>query len=89
MGQLVFVRKQKITSVSYTSCAFSLCICTFVKVIFFVFLCCFFFYLEMAGSALSGTTETKYSLYDHRPYPLFEDDYLRVCKIPKRKVGKI
>ncbi|PON94711.1 S-adenosyl-L-methionine-dependent methyltransferase [Trema orientale] len=39
----------------------------------------------MAGSALNGTTETKYSLYDHRPYPLFEDDYLRVCKIPKRK----
>ncbi|XP_024030561.1 DNA (cytosine-5)-methyltransferase CMT3 isoform X2 [Morus notabilis] len=41
--------------------------------------------LEMAGSALNDTRETKYSLYDHRPTPFCEDDYLRVCKIPKRK----
>ncbi|XP_062073414.1 DNA (cytosine-5)-methyltransferase CMT2 [Humulus lupulus] len=41
--------------------------------------------LEMDGSALNGTTKTKCSLYDHRPLPLFEDDYLRVCKIPKKK----
>lgn len=26
-------------------------------------------------------------LYDHVPYPLNEDDYMRVCKIPKRKVS--
>ncbi|KAH9606515.1 hypothetical protein KSS87_018905 [Heliosperma pusillum] len=24
-------------------------------------------------------------LYDHRPFQLFEDDYIRVCKIPQRK----
>ncbi|CAO2819693.1 unnamed protein product [Amaranthus hypochondriacus] len=24
-------------------------------------------------------------LYDHRPHQLFEDDYLRVCQIPRRK----
>lgn len=42
--------------------------------------------VEMMGSALDGTLKTKVSLYDHRPYPLFEDDYLRVCQIPKRKV---
>ncbi|BBH02769.1 hypothetical protein Prudu_013444 [Prunus dulcis] len=33
--------------------------------------------LEMMGSVLDGTVKTKVSLYDHRPYPLFEDDYLR------------
>ncbi|CAB4309495.1 unnamed protein product [Prunus armeniaca] len=32
---------------------------------------------EMMGSVLDGTMKTKVSLYDHRPYPLFEDDYLR------------
>lgn len=42
--------------------------------------------VEMMGSVLDGTMKTKVSLYDHRPYPLFEDDYLRVCQIPKRKV---
>ncbi|KAL5550863.1 hypothetical protein UlMin_001039 [Ulmus minor] len=41
--------------------------------------------LEMAGSALNCAIETKFPLYDHRPYPLYEDDYLRVCQIPKRK----
>ncbi|KAF4401783.1 hypothetical protein G4B88_000831 [Cannabis sativa] len=41
--------------------------------------------LEMDGSALDATRETKCSLYDHRPYPLSEDDYIRVCKIPKKK----
>ncbi|XP_027346468.1 DNA (cytosine-5)-methyltransferase CMT2 [Abrus precatorius] len=40
---------------------------------------------EMIGSTLNGTKEKRPLLYDHRPYPLFEDDYLRVCKIPKRK----
>ncbi|XP_062146124.1 DNA (cytosine-5)-methyltransferase CMT2-like isoform X3 [Alnus glutinosa] len=40
---------------------------------------------EMTGSTLSGSLETKPSLFDHRPYALSEDDYLRVCQIPKRK----
>lgn len=26
-------------------------------------------------------------LYDHRPLPLSEDDYLRVCQIPRQKVA--
>lgn len=43
---------------------------------------------EMVGSAIDGSGEKKCSLYDHRPYSLFEDDYIRVCKIPKRKVGR-
>ncbi|KAB2632138.1 DNA (cytosine-5)-methyltransferase CMT2-like [Pyrus ussuriensis x Pyrus communis] len=40
---------------------------------------------EMMGSAFDGTTKAKVSLYDHRTYHLYEDDYLRVCQIPKRK----
>ncbi|MED6220066.1 MAD2L1-binding protein [Stylosanthes scabra] len=38
----------------------------------------------MTGSKLNGTAEESL-LYDHRPHILFEDDYLRVCQIPKRK----
>ncbi|KAK9928176.1 hypothetical protein M0R45_025322 [Rubus argutus] len=40
---------------------------------------------EMVGSALEDTKKTENLLYDHRSYPLPEDDYLRVCQIPKRK----
>ncbi|KAL5172715.1 DNA (cytosine-5)-methyltransferase CMT2 [Glycine soja] len=40
---------------------------------------------EMTGSKSNATTEKRPLLYDHRPYFLFEDDYLRVCQIPKRK----
>ncbi|KAK7386807.1 hypothetical protein VNO78_27143 [Psophocarpus tetragonolobus] len=40
---------------------------------------------EMTGSKSNETTEKMPLLYDHRPYFLFEDDYLRVCQIPKRK----
>ncbi|KAM1024158.1 hypothetical protein ACFX2I_037349 [Malus domestica] len=40
---------------------------------------------EMMGSAFDGTTKATVSLYDHRTYHLNEDDYLRVCQIPKRK----
>ncbi|KAF3958191.1 hypothetical protein CMV_016874 [Castanea mollissima] len=39
---------------------------------------------EMTGSALDDS-KIKQLLYDHRSYPLGEDDYLRVCQIPKRK----
>lgn len=44
------------------------------------------FWVEMTGLTFNGTTERRPLLYDHRPYFLFEDDYLRVCQIPKRKV---
>ncbi|XP_042518545.1 DNA (cytosine-5)-methyltransferase CMT2-like [Macadamia integrifolia] len=40
---------------------------------------------EMTGSLLKGEITKKSVLYDHRPLPLSEDDYLRVCQIPKRK----
>ncbi|TKY58485.1 DNA (cytosine-5)-methyltransferase CMT2 [Spatholobus suberectus] len=40
---------------------------------------------EMTESKSNGTTEKRRLLYDHRPHFLFEDDYLRVCQIPKRK----
>ncbi|KAJ8774118.1 hypothetical protein K2173_009549 [Erythroxylum novogranatense] len=39
---------------------------------------------EMLGSALNSGAKTDI-LYDHRPYSLTEDDYARVCQIPKRK----
>ncbi|KAL5063487.1 hypothetical protein RYX36_025224 [Vicia faba] len=40
---------------------------------------------EMTGSTLNGTTEQNHLLYDHRPHLMSEDDYLRVCQIPKQK----
>ncbi|XP_024173771.1 DNA (cytosine-5)-methyltransferase CMT2 isoform X1 [Rosa chinensis] len=40
---------------------------------------------EMVGSALDDTKKKENLLYDHRSYPLHEDDYARVCQIPKRK----
>ncbi|KAF5730847.1 DNA (cytosine-5)-methyltransferase CMT2 isoform X1 [Tripterygium wilfordii] len=40
---------------------------------------------EITGSALTDTTRVKISLYDHLPLPISEDDYVRVCQIPKRK----
>lgn len=87
MAQLWFATKQKITPLFVTPRVFSVYIYAYIKMIS-VFLSCFF-PIEMAGSTLNGTRETKYSLYDHRPIPFCEDDYLRVSKIPKRKVGKI
>ncbi|KAH9753141.1 DNA (cytosine-5)-methyltransferase CMT2 [Citrus sinensis] len=40
---------------------------------------------EMTGSAFNGSSRVKVMLYDHRPKRLSEDDYIRVCQIPKRK----
>ncbi|KAI5419022.1 hypothetical protein KIW84_043291 [Lathyrus oleraceus] len=40
---------------------------------------------EMTGSTLNGTAEQNHLLYDHRPHFMSEDDYLRVCQIPKQK----
>ncbi|KAK2972840.1 hypothetical protein RJ640_028368 [Escallonia rubra] len=41
---------------------------------------------DMMGSASGFMEQFEESvLYDHRPLPLSEDDYLRVCRIPKRK----
>ncbi|KAK8650343.1 hypothetical protein V6N13_139988 [Hibiscus sabdariffa] len=42
-------------------------------------------YAAMTGSALDGTTRITNRLYEHRPSVLSEDDYTRVCLIPKRK----
>ena len=39
--------------------------------------------IEMIGSDI---TKQEAILYDHRPHQLFEDDYIRVCQIPRRKV---
>ncbi|KAK8614291.1 hypothetical protein V6N13_122655 [Hibiscus sabdariffa] len=39
----------------------------------------------MTGTALDIATIITNRLYDHRPLALFEDDYTRVCLIPKRK----
>lgn len=42
----------------------------------------------MMGFVSNGYQEVKRPvLYDHRPYQLSEDDYLRVCQIPRKKVG--
>lgn len=54
-----------------------------ISILTFIYAGC----VEMMGSAFDGTTKAKVSLYDHRTYHLHEDDYLRVCQIPKRKVG--
>lgn len=54
-----------------------------ISILTFIYAGC----VEMMGSAFDGTTKAKVSLYDHRTYHLYEDDYLRVCQIPKRKVG--
>ncbi|XP_040954378.1 LOW QUALITY PROTEIN: DNA (cytosine-5)-methyltransferase CMT2-like [Gossypium hirsutum] len=40
---------------------------------------------KMTGSELNGAKRIMNLLYDHRPSPLSEDDYIRVCLIPKRK----
>lgn len=46
----------------------------------------FFFLLEMMGFSKGIEDAKKPVLYDHRPYQLNEDDYLRVCQIPHKKV---
>lgn len=38
--------------------------------------------IDMKGS---DTRKQEAVLYDHRPHQLFEDDYIRVCQIPRRK----
>ncbi|KAK2969112.1 hypothetical protein RJ640_028576 [Escallonia rubra] len=38
---------------------------------------------EMPGGSTLGSSE--HQLFDHRPLQLNEDDYLRVCQIPKKK----
>ncbi|CAK9172482.1 unnamed protein product [Ilex paraguariensis] len=41
---------------------------------------------DMMGFACSGPGRTENSvLFDHRPLPLSDDDYLRVCQIPRKK----
>lgn len=44
--------------------------------------------VEMVGYALDDTMKKENLLYDHRSLPLHEDDYARVCQIPKQKVGR-
>ncbi|GFP81142.1 DNA (cytosine-5)-methyltransferase 1 [Phtheirospermum japonicum] len=40
---------------------------------------------EMPGSSTFNSARLKHSLYDHRPLCLNQDDYERVCEIPKVK----
>ncbi|CAI9761350.1 unnamed protein product [Fraxinus pennsylvanica] len=40
---------------------------------------------EMPGSVMSNSEVSEHELYDHRPYQLNQDDYERVCQIPKKK----
>ncbi|XP_024994042.1 DNA (cytosine-5)-methyltransferase CMT3-like [Cynara cardunculus var. scolymus] len=40
---------------------------------------------DMPGFSMVGVESSDHPLYDHRPYKLNDDDYLRVCQIPKRK----
>ncbi|KAJ0635442.1 putative DNA (cytosine-5-)-methyltransferase [Helianthus annuus] len=40
---------------------------------------------DMLGIASGSSRGEKPLLHDHRPSPLNEDDYLRVCRVPKRK----
>lgn len=44
--------------------------------------------LDMLGIASGSLCEVeKPILHDQRPLALNEDDYLRVCRVPKKKVG--
>ncbi|KZV43016.1 DNA (cytosine-5)-methyltransferase CMT3 [Dorcoceras hygrometricum] len=40
---------------------------------------------EMPGCLMFTSEATEHSLYDHRPLQLNQDDYERVCQIPKKK----
>ncbi|KAI3728863.1 hypothetical protein L6452_17508 [Arctium lappa] len=40
---------------------------------------------DMLGFSMVGVESSDHPLYDHRPYKLNDDDYLRVCQIPKKK----
>ncbi|CAI9768659.1 unnamed protein product [Fraxinus pennsylvanica] len=40
---------------------------------------------EMSGCLVFNSKVSEHNLYDHRPYLLNQDDYQRVCQIPKRK----
>ncbi|XP_038980599.1 DNA (cytosine-5)-methyltransferase CMT2-like isoform X2 [Phoenix dactylifera] len=40
---------------------------------------------ETSGLTANGIKNSRCMLYDHRPLPLSEDDYLRVCQIPRQK----
>ncbi|XP_024988363.1 DNA (cytosine-5)-methyltransferase CMT3-like [Cynara cardunculus var. scolymus] len=40
---------------------------------------------DMPGFSASGQDSSDHLLYDHRPLKLNDDDYQRVCQIPKRK----
>lgn len=44
------------------------------------------FFPEMMGFSKGLEDVKKPILFDHRPYQLNEDDYLRVCQIPHKKV---
>lgn len=41
---------------------------------------------EMPGYLNANSEVLEHCLYDHRPLCLNQDDYERVCEIPKRKV---
>ncbi|CAA0842520.1 DNA (cytosine-5)-methyltransferase CMT3 [Striga hermonthica] len=40
---------------------------------------------EMPGSMALNTEHSEHNLFDHRPLQLNQDDYERVCQIPKKK----
>lgn len=42
--------------------------------------------VEVLGSCATGSDISSDLLFDHRPLELNEDDYQRVCQIPKHKV---
>ncbi|KAK4802190.1 hypothetical protein SAY86_000393 [Trapa natans] len=40
---------------------------------------------DLTGCLVDKWTQTKSFLYDHRPHIYSEDNYLRICQVPKRK----
>ncbi|KAJ9549128.1 hypothetical protein OSB04_021671 [Centaurea solstitialis] len=46
---------------------------------------CSCYHIDMPGFSMVGVEPLDHPLYDHRPYKLNDDDYQRVCQIPKRK----
>ncbi|KAL2540844.1 DNA (cytosine-5)-methyltransferase CMT3 [Abeliophyllum distichum] len=40
---------------------------------------------DMPGCLMFNSEVSEHNLYDHRPYLLNQDDYQRVCRVPKKK----
>jgi len=73
----------KISHVLYSNHISSLC-----KTVYYIYVM-IFITSDMMSSVEDTAQRERRVLFDHRPLELPEDDYLRVSRIPQRKVEKI